>query len=102
MAKEIKEMDKVSAKIAIQNMITKYVLDNPAEAKAFAWDIKRSREELGWNYSGMSKEKTMMFSVSIPKALLKRIEKSFPEIFRDRDQFRWFMAEFPFFRIKKG
>jgi hypothetical protein len=91
-------MDEQQAKQVIDMVIKAWSMRFPAEFKAFMGFI-HEEQMAQVNSFASNKSKTMRHGVSLPQGLDTEIEKRFPEIFKDKKQFRWFMGAFPMFRV---
>ena len=88
------------AKAQIELIIKVWLKNNQSEAKEWALDLEQVRQEMARD-TASSKSKTIRYGARIPFSLLKAIEKQFPDVFRDKNQFRWFMKTFRIFTIPK-
>jgi len=94
-----------TAKKEIELLIRIWLKTHQNEAKAWFEDIENIRRaqfnELATNKKSHKKTTTIRLGVHMPNDLLKTIEKRFPDLFKDREQFRWFMKEFNYFTIPR-
>lgn len=91
-------MDKELAKRQIEMIIKGWIEKNPDKWADFVQQLEMERQTQN-NEFGSTKSKRIRLGLVIDPDLLARIEHSFPEIFKDRDQFRWFMKEFKIFTV---
>ena len=88
------------AKAQIEIIIRAWLKLNQEEAKEWQVGINETRESLVRD-TASSKQKTLRLGANLPYGLLKAIEKQFPDVFKDKKQFRWFMKTFPMFTVPK-
>lgn len=79
-------------------IISKWIEKNPERWTDFLEQLEMERQSQA-NEFGSSKSKRIRLGLVIDPGLLDRIERSFPEIIKDRDQFRWFIKEFKIFTV---
>jgi len=91
-------MDKELAKRQIEMIIKGWIDKNPQRWTEFVSQLEMERQTQN-NEFGSTKSKRIRLGLVIDPDLMERIEHSFPELFKDKDQFRWFMKEFKTFTV---
>lgn len=62
--------------------------------------LKRKRQQIDYNdFNELGKETALRHTLSIPSSLLAEIKKGYPNIIKDKLQYRWFLKKFPRFRV---
>ena len=91
-------MDTELAKRQIEMIIQGWIQRNPERWEDFIEQLEMERQTQD-NQFASSKSKRLRKGLIIDPLLMDRIEKSFPEVFKDKEQFRWFMKEFKIFTV---
>lgn len=61
---------------------------------------KRKNEQIDYNqFNELGKEMALRHTMCIPDALLQTIKVGYPNIIKDKMQYRWFMRKFPRFVV---
>ncbi len=91
------------AKGTLDTMIRLYEAKHPQEMKEFysglEWKRQMQDNQFASSKKSIKQISNMRFGCSLPPGLFKLVEKAFPELFTDKEQFRWFMTNFPQFRV---
>ena len=99
----ITEISDNLAKKYIEQEIQMWAIKYPEDAKLHVLDMHetlKSFDSIG-NPTGSSTGKNMRWGLRIPITLTRMLEKRFPAMFTNKKEFRWFMREFPNFRIPR-
>lgn len=79
-------------------IIRGWIDKNPDKWADFVTQLEMERQTQN-NEFGSTKSKRIRLGLVMDPHLMDRIERSFPELFKDRDQFRWFIKEFKIFTV---
>jgi hypothetical protein len=92
------DISPAQAKAQIEIIITNWEKRNPQIAREFRDEMEYTRSIQDNNFAS-SKSNSFRFGLLIDATLQAKIERAFPAVFKDKDQFRWFMNNFPQFRV---
>ena len=91
------------AKKYIEQEIQMWAIKYPEEAKTHILDMQEVMREFDTikNATGASAGKNLRWGLRIPITLIHKLEVRFPAMFTNKKEFRWFMKEFPAFRVAR-
>lgn len=98
------EMDYKNLKYLIDIYDRVHPYPDPESIRALVEGVRTMRKKYQTNYNEfneLGKGLQLRHTISIPEALLKEIKRGYPNIFKDKLQYRWFLRKFPQFRVSE-
>lgn len=92
------ELTKDQAKSQIELIIDAWIQKNQEEWNDYMVALEYERRNQANEYAS-TKNKSIRLGLLLPPTLMDRLEKSFPQLFKEKEQFRWFLKEFKAFTV---
>lgn len=103
MKKNLEQVSDEFAKKQMEQIVKMWCFSHSEDLKNHILGIEHEKKSFDSirNSTGISKDKNMRWALSLPIGLVRAIEKRFPNVFTTKNEVRWFMREFPQFRIAR-
>ncbi len=103
MKKNLEQVSDEFAKKQVEQIVKMWCFSHCQELTNFILSIEQEKKSFDGirNSTGISKDKNMRWALSLAIGLVRAIENKFPNVFTTKNEVRWFMREFPQFRISR-